>query len=277
VLRTALALTLFAGCSEKAPPHRSRPPAKTAAPKVSPPPVRRTEDLPFPKRDVSFPTSDGVELHGWLWRAREPTAPAVLLVHQLGSSRREWEPFVGVLRRRAEVSVLAIDLRGHGASTHKGTTAVSYRAFSDAEWRGTVEDVRASLVWLQEGSGLRPEKIGVVGSSIGSSAALIASADEPMVAALVMISPGVSYHGLGTLEPMRRFGQRPVLFIATIGDTPSAEATDALAEAASRADRQLYQEFDGHGVGIAEDSPDIYPRMAAWLAAKLGVPIPSRR
>ena len=228
-------------------------------------------DLPLPKREVTFRSADGVELHGWLWRSREPTSPAVVCVHQLGGDRREWEPLVGDLRARGAVSVLAIDLRGHGQSTRQGEKTLSYRTFSEGDWRGVVEDVRAALAYLQEGSGLRPSKVAVVGSSIGSSAALRAAADDATVVAVVAISPGLAYHGLDTREAARQLGGRPLLLVATRGDTGASQAVDTLARDAGRSDRQVYAEGRAHGVAIASESPDLFPRISVWLGAKLGI------
>ena len=49
-------------------------------------------------RVVTF-DARGVAIRGWYWAAPEDGHPAVLLVHQLGSSRVEWQPLVTLLRR----------------------------------------------------------------------------------------------------------------------------------------------------------------------------------
>ncbi len=272
--RTVLACVLLSGtsvgCSDPSPAARDagRSAAARKAPAKDLP--LRGRDLPVPKKTVRF-DAQGVEVVGWLWRGREPAAPAVVLVHQLGSDRREWEPFALRLRAQGDLHVLAIDLRGHGESVHGPQKAISWTTFAASDWPGVVEDVRAAIRWLQEGSGLRPSKIGVVGSSIGSSAALLAAVDDATVAAAILLSPGLSYRGLDTLPALPRWGRRPLLLLAGEGDADSARAVESLAQAASRADRHVYPGVDGHGVRLAGDAPDLYPRMALWLAGKLGI------
>lgn len=268
--RLALAALLTLGCSESAPARRDAGRADAARKAPAREPALRARDLPVPKKTVRF-DAQGVEVVGWFWRGREPSAPAVVLVHQLGSDRREWEPFVERLRAQGDLHVLAIDLRGHGESVHGSAGAISWTTFAAADWPGVVEDVRAAIRWMQEASGQRPAKIGVVGSSIGSSAALCAAVDDATIAAAILLSPGLSYRGIETLPAMQRWGRRPILLLAAEGDADSARAVEALARAASRADRHVYSGADGHGVRLAGDAPDLYPRMALWLAGKLGI------
>ena len=111
----------------------------------------------------------------------------------------------------------------------------------------------------------------------GTSAGVIAAVQaKKMGKSVVLVSPGVAYHGLDILEPAQRFGRRPMLLVATEGDTASAHALDSISGATDRADRQYYREGTAHGLAIAEESSDLYPRMSMWLLAKLGISPPTR-
>jgi fermentation-respiration switch protein FrsA (DUF1100 family) len=86
---------------------------------------------------------------------------------------------------QAGISVLSIDLRGHGQS---GDGRFSY---------GLKErnDVLGAVDWLIA-KGYQPGKIGVMGISLGSAAAIGAAADDPRIGALVSDS------GFADIYPM---------------------------------------------------------------------------
>src|SRR5687767_13271715 len=68
-------------------------------------------------RRVTFVTSDGVTIGATLRPGGDRRAPAVILVHQLATDREEWAPVIAKLAEPPGLTVLAIDLRGHGEST----------------------------------------------------------------------------------------------------------------------------------------------------------------
>lgn len=81
-------------------------------------------DMPQPER-VSFTTKDGVRIVGDFYDASQPEAskpPFVILLHMYQKDRTSWAPLIEELVKD-NISVLAIDLRGHGESTELvGTT-----------------------------------------------------------------------------------------------------------------------------------------------------------
>jgi pimeloyl-ACP methyl ester carboxylesterase len=106
------------------------------------------------------------ELHG-------DRGPAVLLIHGLGSSLRDWERQVETLAPRYRV--LTADLRGHGQSTRKGPITMADFA----------ADLRALLAALDIAS------VHVVGISLGASIAFQIALDFPdVVDGLVIINGG---------------------------------------------------------------------------------------
>ena len=70
-------------------------------------------------RDGVFTTPDGTSIAFSQWPAPRPGAPRVALVHSLALDRHVWDGVVARLRSAAEI--LALDCRGHGASSrHAG-------------------------------------------------------------------------------------------------------------------------------------------------------------
>lgn len=86
-----------------------RPGARAGAPPAS-------EAVPALGRDVTFPTSDGISISAsFAAPEAERRAPALVLLHQLGSDRTDWAGFAPELRREG-YATLALDLRGMGRS-----------------------------------------------------------------------------------------------------------------------------------------------------------------
>jgi dipeptidyl aminopeptidase/acylaminoacyl peptidase len=131
--------------------------------------------MPEPE-SVSFPGRDpGIEISGWYVSA-DPAAPAVVVVHGHSACKRDHGVLLpaGMLHRQG-LSVLLIDLRDHGDST-----------FEDGRYAGGTEeyrDVLGAWDWLQTAKGLSADRIGLLGISLGAATVLIASGEEPGVAA----------------------------------------------------------------------------------------------
>ena len=69
-----------------------------------------------PTRSVTLHTDDGVTISGTFFEGPRRPAPAVILLHMLTRTRDDWEAFANRLAD-AGIHALAIDFRGHGASS----------------------------------------------------------------------------------------------------------------------------------------------------------------
>jgi hypothetical protein len=127
--------------------------------------------------EVTFPSRDAeVDISGWWVPADDPSAPAVVIVHGHTACKRDHDVLLpaGMLHRNG-FSVLLIDLRDHGDSTDE-----------DGRYAGGTEeyrDVLGAWDWLRSEQGLPADGIGLLGISLGAATALIASGEEPAVAA----------------------------------------------------------------------------------------------
>jgi dipeptidyl aminopeptidase/acylaminoacyl peptidase len=132
--------------------------------------------MPAPE-EVSFPSRDAaITISGWFIPADDAPAPAVVLVHGHAGCKRHHEVLLpaGMLHRNG-FAVLLIDLRDHGDST-----------FEDGRYAGGTEeyrDVLGAWDWLREARDLPPDRIGLLGVSLGAATALIAAGEERAVAA----------------------------------------------------------------------------------------------
>ncbi len=228
---------------------------------VQPPPV---------EQPVAFVAADGTRLAASLWAPRDGAELAVLLVHQLGSDRGEWRPFVeALLRRRPRPVVLALDLRGHGESTGGGQGKLQWRRFTRDDWERLPADVMAALDFLASRSELRTPRTVVVGSSIGGSAAFLAALHDrpykdPRIDAVGWLSPGRAYHGLDVLSPAARYGRRPFAAFVARGEVPAVETAEALARVLPRATVRRYP-GDAHGVAMLKEAPALLQDVVAFV------------
>jgi len=116
----------------------------------------------------------GIELNGWWLAADEAEAPAVVVVHGRSGCVRHPEVLApAAMLHRLGYGALLIDLRDHGAST-----------VEDGRYAGGTEeyrDVMGAVDWLFERE-VPPAAVGLVGTSLGASTAVIAGGQDQRVA-----------------------------------------------------------------------------------------------
>ena len=153
--------------------------------------------------DVSFMARDGrARIDGW-YLAAPASHSAVLFVHGKDACRGDElkSPTFALARSFAAAgfAVLMIDLRGHGTSSRARLTY------------GATErhDVLGAVDWLRA---LGHQRIGVLGASMGAATTLLAAADEPAIAALVLDSAFVDF-GLMIQRQYRKLSKLPIFFL----------------------------------------------------------------
>jgi pimeloyl-ACP methyl ester carboxylesterase len=193
-----------------------------------------------PFKDIEFQTTDGVKISGWLVPSGDKQA-TIIYSHGLFRSRRE------LLERAMELwklgyGALLYDQRNHGLSGPARVT-LGYHERMDVE--GAVRYLRNNAS--------PTDMIVSYGISMGASAALLAAAETPEIAAVVSDSSFLSFRDtvdhhvnalfrlpafplsnelrfyiqnrggfdgsqLDALEAVKRIGDRPVMFIAAAHD-----------------------------------------------------------
>jgi len=126
--------------------------------------------------ETRFETAGGKQLYGW-WipAAASERSPSLALIHGWGRNVERMLPYVGPLHA-AGFNVLAFDARCHGSSDVDGTA--NMLKFS--------ADVRAALDEIVR-RGALPDKLGVLGLSVGGAAAIHAAAHDDRVRAVVTV------------------------------------------------------------------------------------------
>lgn len=146
--------------------------ASLAAPRIAESGV--PEGLPW--REVGIPTVGDKTLFGWFIPAEEK-APAVVILHGWGGNAEMMLPLAGPLYA-AGYTVLMVDARSHGRSDVD--TFSSLPRFA--------EDLAATTGWLRSQPGIDPERIGVIGHSVGAAACLLYASRLHDLAAVVSIA-----------------------------------------------------------------------------------------
>lgn len=184
--------------------------------------------LSIPFIEVSFPTSNGITLHGWFFPAKNADAPAILYAPGTGSDQRSGISLIAPFHR-AGYHVLLFSYRGHGHS-EGNRFGFTYGAYESI-------DIDAAVAFLSETKGI--EKIGVIGHSAGAVSGIISAARNPRISALVAAAPYLSVEDIW-------YTNRPVLF-----PEPLLELTFKFAEYRKRFSRDEVRPQDV----IAQISP----------------------
>ena len=208
---------------------------------------------------VHFSTKDGMTIAGDYYPT--PGKIGVLLLHMMSSDRVSWHD-LAVKLQEAGFCVLAIDLRGHGEST--GGPA-GYRAFSDAQHQQSIFDIESSVEFLRS-RGI--EKLHMGGASIGANLVLQYAADHTEIASLMLVSPGLDYHGIhadiwmDNIKP-----SQAILLVASDNDIYSFTSVKTLFDHSSnlpKRDIKLLSEA-GHGTAMFEKNSAFIDELVAWL------------
>ena len=128
------------------------------------------EAVRFPSREAAF------TIAGWYVEA-DPDAPTVIVVHGLGSCKNAHTVLVpsGILHN-AGFNVLMLDMRDVNESDYEdGRFALGNEEYLD---------VLGGWDWLVNEKNIPPQRIGLMGNSLGAATVLIAFAQEPQVAAV---------------------------------------------------------------------------------------------
>ena len=208
-------------------------------------------------RPVTFTSSDGTLLAGLLYEPVQRPSPGILLVHMLGRSKDDWA-LTAERMQEAGVTVLAIDLRGHGNS-----------AGSAGALPPMIGDVGAAIDWLSTRPTVRPGAIAVVGASLGANLAAIAAAGKGSVRGLALLSPSLDYRGLRLdAATMKKLGAKPIWLAASTEDPYALRTIKELIEGSSAREQHL-SSVRGHGSMLLTADPDLARALMDWLRRTL--------
>jgi len=125
---------------------------------------------------VTFPTADGLELHGWFIAADPGPAWFTVIVFNGNAGNRSFLAPLAQALAREGMAVLLFDYRGYGENPGVPTE------------RGLVIDSRAAREYVMSRADIDPKRVAYLGESLGSALAAGLAAEHPP-AALILRSP----------------------------------------------------------------------------------------
>ena len=203
---------------------------------------------------TTIEAADGLTLYGEFFRAQQGDGRVVLLLHELYTTRGSWYPYIEALRA-AGYHVLAVDLRGFGDTRGR------------LNWRRALEDTQRWLEWLYLEAGIRGDAVFLVGSSMGSSLALVGCAEAPACAGSVAISPGRSYFGVSTDDAIS--SGTPALLVYADRDLYPRRAIPYMQGQAGFNGEVITYSGRAHGMLLLASEEDLLPQIIAWMNARL--------
>ncbi|MFH1534946.1 MAG: alpha/beta fold hydrolase [Patescibacteria group bacterium] len=123
--------------------------------------------------DVYFQTDDDLRLAGWFMPASQEAMGTVVVMHGYPANKADvlnWSLFL-----REKFNILLFDFRYFGSSEGKYTTV---------GW-DEKKDLKAAIDYLVMRKDVNPEKIGVMGFSMGGAVGIMHGSDDPRIKAIV--------------------------------------------------------------------------------------------
>ncbi len=180
----------------------------------------------------------------------------VVLVHQGGRNKEDWLSIADKLYGDG-VAVIAVDLRGHGASA-----PLAQSPPTPADYAAMVGDVRAAIDRLEAE---KITRLAVVGAELGANLVINAALDESAVVIVAMLSPGLDYKGVITSDAVKRYGPRTLLLVAAADDTYGAKSAAILDGSAQGQHEFRLLEAGGRGMKMLSAEPALEGWLVGWI------------
>jgi dienelactone hydrolase len=211
--------------------------------------TQTAEPIPAGAEPVRLTTADGVPLAGLYYAPPTEAAPGVLLLHQRGGRKENWTSFAQLLQKNG-YAVMAVDFRGHGQS--KGVV----------NWLGADQDVITAFDYLARRPEVDPNRLAVMGASIGTQEAITFAAAHPdQVRGVALLSAFTS----GQIERAIRIYPGPILLMATEGDTAATQVTRQLAQLVPKVETVLLKNSDRHGTQMLGSELNVEAILLDWV------------
>jgi hypothetical protein len=233
-------------------------------------------DLPGARR-IEIMMPDSLQLVAWLTPSpSEKPAPLAALLPMYAHDHTSFDLLIaGAYALKSSDSAnklpplphfLAFDLRGHGESQKKGSTETNYADRDSKEYVKIPGDVARMIMHVLRDSTVATDddNVFLVGASIGANSAVMATAQLPKAARVVMLSPGETYLGL---EPRESFKEFDGICLIYVGEKDAYSKRSSEWLAAIGGDKVKLEVFQGkdHGTDIINNNPKAMAMLIEWL------------
>jgi len=216
-------------------------------------------------------TEDGVALTVLLARGETDNHAGVVLFHMYRQGKESWEPLLKVLTARG-FTCLAMDLRGHGGSRYSSTgedLSLRVKARDHQLFRDMYKDGEAGVRYLIS-HGVDPNRIGLVGASVGSSVAIdVTTRGKVPVRAVVVMTPGRDYLGIPTMKQIEKWTDTPLLILSSAEEADRGAREIYRTLQAKGAKLEIFNQQEIHGTFMFGKVPGVEELITDWLTSKL--------
>lgn len=222
------------------------------------------------KQKVHFKTDDNQTIVAWLEQPESigNSHPAIILIHQGGSSKDEWTglPLWHLLIKKG-YAVLAYDIRQHGESSTDKDDIVDL--FNNPK-RAPL-DLKAAIKFLNSQAAIDPERIGIIGASVGANLAVMASAIDayPIRSAIAISGKADAAQNLANTQiPLK--GQH-LFVIASEGEQSGLRKqwAESFYQFAQKPKKLKIAVGSAHGSSILKEQPTLNTEIIQWLQQTL--------
>lgn len=229
----------------------------------------------FTKKEVKTVASDGFNIKASLAYPKDKTKKefsTVVLLHSLGYSSAWWGNLEQDLLDKG-YAVLAIDLRGHGASIYNSKlTKVSWKDMKNSAYAKYPDDIIKVINQVKEENSKKTffNNWSIVGSNIGASAGVLVSDKiDVKPQTIVMISPVVKTKELYIPVSIAHLDNIDFLSITGTDETESQEAEAYLKRFAQKNFSSYVSPARTSGMLLLKNDPELSRVIAAWIGEYL--------
>lgn len=220
--------------------------------------------------EVKFMTVEGLTISATYVLPEDVSTPvpAIILIHQGGSTREEWFAYSLVDRLLEEgIAILAYDVRLHGKSGKDDGDI--YDLFNNPN--RSPFDLMGAFIYLFKDQRIDNERIGILGASIGANLACMASSSDQFLAKSVvsMSAKTSAAQNLSGLEEEIHPGN--AFYIASEGEQEGKRAVWAkeLHNKTTGKKKIYIANGEKHGSFIFEDDPKLEKKVVKWFKKTL--------
>lgn len=206
--------------------------------------------------EIAFSAADGARVFATHARAKPPTKRVVLLFHQAGSNRHEYDPITPELNA-AGFDTLAVDQRSGGTKWGHPNKTVDAMGYS-ASYAQAYPDLQGALTWAID---QKYTTIIAVGSSYSASLNFVLASENPhRLTAGAGFSPGEYFPDKNRIK--KAASKVKILYYVTAGtQIGEEESVDEVLSLVNSANVKRYRAHSGvHGASTlrADTNPNGY-------------------
>lgn len=219
--------------------------------------------LPAAGAPLALRAADGVTVYARVYEAA-PNAAVVLLFHQAGSNKSEYDTIAPRLEKLG-YDVLAIDQRSGGDLYPPGNETVAHLGKNAASYMEAVPDMEAAIEWARRVHPHSP--VYLWGSSYSAGLVFVIAASHPRgVKAILAFSPGEYLPDKNLVHQSARKVRVPVFIDSAADPQEIANARSILAAVPVKQKVQYVPTAGVHGSSTLRTDKDPDGAAANWTA-----------